>query len=195
MKKEITAYEPEKGTTGYRIRKYRLLRNISQQELGLRCGFPEKSANVRVHQYENNNQLPRDKDYLLKTIAKALELDESAIFDLDLTKQGLIYHLLFELEDVCQISPYIINDVCYIRFLHSPKMDNFIKEWAETKDKYAIQHGDSKETKMYKKQQYEIWKGEFPKHSQKELDEEIKMARKKDIQDRIEALQKELENL
>lgn len=163
---------------------------MSQKELGLKCGFPEASAVVRVSQYETNKQLPRDKQFF-KVISNALNLNDNAIFDLDLSEPTLIYHLLFELESMYQISPYILNDICYIRFSDSLIMNTFIKDWAKIKEKYAIQQGDSEETKKYKKQQYEIWKGEYPKGTI-ELREK-RTQRKKEIQDKIASLQKELE--
>lgn len=178
------------GTTGYRIKKFRVLRDMSQTELGVKCGISEVSAVGRISQYETNKQLPRDKS-VFKVIANALNLDESAIFDLDLSEPTLIYHLLFELESMYQISPCILNDVCYIRFSDSLIMNTFIKDWAKIKEKYAIQQGDSEETKKQKIQQYEIWKGEYPKGTI-ELREK-RTQKKKEIQDKIASLQKELE--
>ena len=153
------------GTTGYRIKKFRVLRDMSQTELGVKCGFSEASAVGRISQYETNKQLPRDKEFF-KVIAKALEVDENAIFDLDLSESTLIYHLLFEMEECFQASPDIINDVCCIRFGSEPwestKLNRFIKEWIEAKKEFEIKDDDSEKVKTYKRRAYERWKGQYP---------------------------------
>ena len=41
-------------TIGQRIRKARLNREITQQELGELVGFPDDSADVRIAQYESS---------------------------------------------------------------------------------------------------------------------------------------------
>ena len=164
-KKKIVDEVSAVGTTGYRIKKFRVMRDMSQKELGLKCGFPEASAVVRVSQYETNKQLPRDKNFF-KTIAKALDLDESAIFDLDLSEPNLIFHLLFEMEECFQASPDIINDVCCIRFGSEPweatKLNCFIRDWIEAKKEFEIKDDDSEKEKAYKRRAYERWKGQYP---------------------------------
>ena len=43
---------------GERIRKFRNMIGMTQQELGTKLGFSEKSAVIRVGQYENENRKP-----------------------------------------------------------------------------------------------------------------------------------------
>ena len=40
-------------TQGQRIRFVREFRHMTQKELGLACGFPKASADVRIRQYES----------------------------------------------------------------------------------------------------------------------------------------------
>lgn len=66
-------------TFGNKIKKYRLLRGMTQKELGLRCGFTANSAGERILQYEKNRRIPRPK--LLKTIADVLGVKEIDLVD------------------------------------------------------------------------------------------------------------------
>ena len=66
-------------TFGNKIRCYRILRGMSQKELGLRCGFTPNTAGVRILQYEKNKRIPRPK--LLKTIADVLRVEEIDLVD------------------------------------------------------------------------------------------------------------------
>ena len=43
---------------GERIHFFRLLRGMTQKYLGMALGFPEKSADVRLAQYENRIKNP-----------------------------------------------------------------------------------------------------------------------------------------
>ena len=63
------------GSIGGKIKKYRELRGWTQKELGLRAGFAESSADVRIAQYEKNKRIP--KENVLKDIAVALGIDET----------------------------------------------------------------------------------------------------------------------
>ena len=44
---------------GERIRFFRILRGMTQKYLGMTVGFPEKSADVRLAQYENGSRSPK----------------------------------------------------------------------------------------------------------------------------------------
>ena len=44
---------------GERIHFFRLLRGMTQKYLGMALGFPEKSADVRLAQYENGSRTPK----------------------------------------------------------------------------------------------------------------------------------------
>ena len=65
------------GSIGGKIKRFRELRGWTQKELGLRAGFSESTADVRIAQYEKNKRVP--KENVLKDIAYALEIDETAL--------------------------------------------------------------------------------------------------------------------
>ena len=57
---------------GKRIRECRLIRNMTQEELGLALGYTEKNAATRVTQYETGYRTPKE-DTLIK-IAEVLSV-------------------------------------------------------------------------------------------------------------------------
>ena len=57
---------------GERIHFFRLLRGMTQKFLGMSVGFPEKSADVRLAQYETGTRTP--KTDLTAELAKVLDV-------------------------------------------------------------------------------------------------------------------------
>ena len=57
---------------GERIHFFRTLRGMTQKYLGMALGFPEKSADVRLAQYENGSRTP--KTDLTAALAQILSL-------------------------------------------------------------------------------------------------------------------------
>ena len=57
---------------GERIHFFRILRGMTQKYLGMALGFPEKSADVRLAQYENGSRTP--KADLTAALAQILEV-------------------------------------------------------------------------------------------------------------------------
>lgn len=83
---------------GERIRFIRNLCGMTQKWLGQAVGFPPKSADVRLSQYESGVREP--KEDMIKALANALGVSPMAldIPDID-TNLGLI-HTLFAIEDI-----------------------------------------------------------------------------------------------
>lgn len=73
---------------GFRIRKIRKFRNLTQKELGIKCGYKEDSADVCIRQYENGKKIPRAEK--LKLISEILGISYSVF------KPESIYHELIE---------------------------------------------------------------------------------------------------
>ena len=46
---------------GDRIKRARNLRGMTQKELGIAIGFEEKSADIRIAQYESNTRTPKEE--------------------------------------------------------------------------------------------------------------------------------------
>ena len=63
--------------TGERIRYFRNLRGLTQKYLGMAVGFDEKTADVRMAQYESGTRTPKEK--LTADIAYALDVSPQAL--------------------------------------------------------------------------------------------------------------------
>jgi len=50
-------------TLGDRLKFIRQFRKMTQKELGIACGFPEESADVRIRHYEMNRYVPKQEFY------------------------------------------------------------------------------------------------------------------------------------
>ena len=82
---------------GERIRFIRNLRGMTQKYLGTLVGFPEKTADVRMAQYEAGTRTP--KEDLTKALAGALDVSPLALNVPDIDSYFGLMHTLFALED------------------------------------------------------------------------------------------------
>ena len=85
------------SSIGERIKFFRNYRNMTQKELGVKAGFPSKSADVRIAQYESGKRIP--KGNIIPAIAYALKVSELALTSPDTSSGYGLMHTLFELED------------------------------------------------------------------------------------------------
>ena len=82
---------------GERIHFFRLLRGMTQKYLGMSLGFPEKSADVRLAQYETGSRTP--KVDLTAALAEVLDVSPHALSVPDIDSYVGLMHTLFTLED------------------------------------------------------------------------------------------------
>ena len=82
---------------GERIHFFRLLRGMTQKYLGMAVGFPEKSADVRLAQYETGSRTP--KADLTAALAQVLDVSPHALSVPDIDSYEGLMHTLFTLED------------------------------------------------------------------------------------------------
>ena len=71
---------------GERIRFIRNLRGMTQKWLGQAVGFPQKTADVRMAQYESGSRTP--KEDLVKELAYVLEVSPLALSIPDIDSNG-----------------------------------------------------------------------------------------------------------
>jgi len=83
---------------GERIRFIRNLRGITQKYLGMAIGFDEKTADVRMAQYESGTRTP--KANLTKSLAAILDVSPYALDVPDIDSDIGLMHTLFALEDL-----------------------------------------------------------------------------------------------
>lgn len=82
---------------GERIHFFRNMRGMTQKYLGQLLGFPEKSADVRLAQYETGARTP--KADLTASLANALDVSPQALAVPDIDSYIGLMHTLFTLED------------------------------------------------------------------------------------------------
>lgn len=83
---------------GERIHFFRIMRGMTQKYLGMLVGFPERSADVRLAQYETGSRKPKAE--LTATLAQALDVAPQALDIPDIDSQIGLMHTLFALEDI-----------------------------------------------------------------------------------------------
>jgi len=83
---------------GERIHFFRIMRGMTQKYLGMLVGFPERSADVRLAQYETGSRKPKAE--LTAALAQALDVAPQALDLPDIDSQIGLMHTLFALEDI-----------------------------------------------------------------------------------------------
>jgi transcriptional regulator with XRE-family HTH domain len=189
------------GSIGGKIRRIRELRNLTQKQLGIMCGFSQSTADVRIAQYEKNKKVPREK--ALKDIAGALKIEEYSLFDADLLPTLYMYHALFDLEDFHGLHPVKIDDNYYLEFSGPTMLDNrdifrhdfdsFLENWYEMRQKYISSFSKSPDEKKAIETEYTLWKYEYPENVSKEHEQKMheRMKRRR-LQAQKDALNAEL---
>lgn len=142
---------------GERIRYLRNKRNMTQKYLGQQVGFDEKSADVRMAQYESGTRTP--KANLTKALAKALDVSPHALDVPDIDGNVGLMHTFFTLEDVRGL--YVTEDdgeICLKLDKTDPKthteMNRMLSAWLEQKQKLA--NGE------ISKEDYDQWRYRYP---------------------------------
>ena len=83
---------------GERIHFFRILRGMTQKYLGTIVGFPERSADVRLAQYETGTRKPKAE--LIAALAQTLDVSPHALDVPDIDSYIGLMHTLFTLEDL-----------------------------------------------------------------------------------------------
>ena len=108
---------------GKRIKKHRTNRGMTQKELGMAAGFDEKSADVRIAQYESGMRTPKEKT--IANIANVLNVSPKAIERLDIDSYEGLAHTLFMLEDIYSLKINSINGNLCLMF-DNPKGSKYV---------------------------------------------------------------------
>lgn len=87
---------------GKRLRYFRKLRGMNQKTLGMKLGFPEDGADVRIAQYETCLRNPREK--LLNALCAALDISPAALIAPQPETVTELMHTLFAIEDIYGIT-------------------------------------------------------------------------------------------
>ena len=143
---------------GERIRFFRNLKGMTQKYLGILVGFPEKTADIRMAQYESGTRTP--KEDLTNTLAEVLEVSPLALSVPDIDSEQGLMHTLFALEDLYGFKVEQMENGVALK-LENGKMAassilQMMTAWSEQAEKYR--NGE------ITKDQYDEWRYNFPKN-------------------------------
>ena len=120
---------------GDRIKRARNLRGLTQKDLGIAIGFDEKTADVRIAQYESGTRTP--KQDMLEKIAEKLDVNYRALYEPTLYAAEDIMYTLFELDEHYRVHLHEIDDDTDLAYTSkhmainftSLLLDSFMREW------------------------------------------------------------------
>ena len=142
---------------GKRIRYFRILRGMKLKELGMKIGFPEKSADVRMAQYEAETRTPKAE--LTAALANALDVSPLALTVPDIDSDLGLMHTLFALEDTCGLRVEEVDgEVCLrvdaSRGPRASSLREMLRAWREQIAK--LEAGE------ITREEYDRWRYHYP---------------------------------
>ncbi len=141
---------------GERIHFFRLLRGMTQKYLGTAVGFPERSADVRLAQYETGSRKP--KANLTAALAQVLDVAPHALDVPDIDSYIGLMHTLFTLEDIYGLTVSEADGEVCLKLDKDKNADllQMLIAWKEQATKLAA--GE------ISKEQYDQWRYNYPKY-------------------------------
>ena len=142
---------------GERIHFFRLLRGMTQKYLGTIVGFPERSADVRLAQYETGTRKPKAE--LTAALAQALDVSPQALGVPDIDSYVGLMHTLFTLEDlygltVSEADEEICLKVDTSKGKEAHELLKMLYTWKEQADKLS--------SCEISKDEYDNWRYHYP---------------------------------
>ncbi len=123
---------------GERIRYIRNLRGMTQKWLGIKVGYSEKTADVRIAQYESGSRSP--KDDIIRKLAEVLDVSTAALTVPDIENCNGVMHTLFALEDLYAFRIDEVDGEPVIRLNKNsreyPKMTELLLAWQKETQKW-----------------------------------------------------------
>ena len=146
---------------GERIHFFRLLRGMTQKYLGMSLGFPEKSADVRLAQYETGSRTP--KADLTAALAEVLDVSPHALSVPDIDSYVGLMHTLFTLEDRYGLTVETDENGVSLRVdprkgRDAAELSKMLTAWAEQAEKYR--NGE------INRENYDKWRYNYPKYDE-----------------------------
>lgn len=156
---------------GERIRFIRILRGMTQKYLGMRIGFSEKTADIRMAQYESGKRSPKEE--LINQIAGVLDVSPQALTVPDIDTHDGLMHTFFAIEDIYGLQIDKIDDYVCLHFdmrdFSAPARDFIL--WYEEATK--LKNGE------ITKEEYDHWRYTFPQVEAERTRERMDELRKK----------------
>lgn len=146
---------------GERIRFFRNLRGMTQKYLGTVVGFPEKTADIRMAQYESGSRTP--KADLTENLAGVLGVSPLALSVPDIDSYLGLMHTLFTLEDRYGLTIEKTENGVSMRVdsrkgKDAAELSEMLNAWAEQAEKYR--KGD------ISREDYDKWRYNYPKYDE-----------------------------
>ena len=144
---------------GERIRFIRNLRGMTQKYLGTLVGFPEKTADIRMAQYEAGTRTPKTE--LTKALANALEVSPLALELPDTDSYLGLMHTLFSLEDRYGLTietrdGEVIFHIDPRKGKDAARISEMVYAWAPVAEKYRA--GE------ISRDDYDKWRYNYPRY-------------------------------
>ena len=142
---------------GERIHFFRRMRGMTQKYLGMLLGFPERSADVRMAQYETGSRTP--KADLTRALADAFGVSPNALTIPDIDTDIGLMHTFFALEDLRGLTVGKLDGEICLRLDKSKgttylSMFEMLSTWAEQAEK--LKAGE------ITKEDYDRWRYTYP---------------------------------
>jgi len=143
---------------GERIRFFRNLRGMTQKYLGMQVGFPEKTADIRMAQYESGSRTP--KADLTNSLAEVFGVSTSALTVPDIDSYNGLMHTLFTLEDLYGLTVSEADGEVCLKVNKDKGKDahellKMLYAWKEQADKLSSEE--------ISKEEYDNWRYHYPK--------------------------------
>lgn len=149
---------------GERIHFFRVMRGMTQKYLGTLIGFPEKSADVRLAQYETGTRKPKAE--LTTALAQALDVAPYALDVPDIDSYIGLMHTLFTLEDIYGLTISETDGEVCLKVNKDNGRDahellKMLYAWKEQADKLSALEISRKE--------YDNWRYHYPKFDKTQI--------------------------
>ena len=146
---------------GERIRFFRNLRGMTQKYLGQVVGFPEKTADIRMAQYESGSRTPKTE--LTESLASALGVSPLALSVPDIDSYLGLMHTLFTLEDRYGLTVETGEDGVSLRVdprkgKDAAELSEMLTAWAQQAEK--LRNGE------INREDYDNWRYNYPKYDE-----------------------------
>ena len=146
---------------GERIRFFRNLRGMTQKYLGQVVGFPEKTADIRMAQYESGSRTPKAE--LTESLAVALGVSPLALSVPDIDSYLGLMHTLFTLEDRYGLTVETGENGVSLRVdprkgKDAAELSEMLTAWAQQAEK--LHNGE------IDREDYDKWRYNYPKYDE-----------------------------
>ena len=142
---------------GDNIKRMRNLKSMTQKELGRAIGFDDRTADVRVAQYESGTRTPKEK--LINELSRVFDTSPIALTTPDIDSYVGLMHTLFTIEDVYGLRIGEINgEVCLRLDKHSKSFHELYGCLSLWKDE-----ADRLNSNEISKAEYDHWRYNYPR--------------------------------